>query len=245
MNDVKSARRVIEILRFFSEERQPAALARIAEALTFPKSSCLALMDTLIAEGYAYQTAGRYYLTGRWSREADLVSRHDQLTARCHASLEQLGATIGETVITAKLSGRQVTYLDVIEADRVLRFSAHVGQHKPIHAAASGRALLGALKPDEARQIAATLDYVKLTATTPRSARALLLKVDEGVQRGWHVNLGDHQADTVSIAAAGLLDGTPIALVVGAPRSRVEPHIDRIGKALRTAMAGLQSANPS
>ena len=59
MNDVKSAKRVLDILRFFSEERAPASLARLSSALAFPKSSCLALMETLVAEGYAYQSDGR------------------------------------------------------------------------------------------------------------------------------------------------------------------------------------------
>ncbi|CAN5436461.1 IclR family transcriptional regulator [soil metagenome] len=245
MNEVKSAKRVIEILRFFSEEKQPAALGRIAEALDFPKSSCLALMDTLITEGYAYQTSGRYYLTGRWAREADIVSRHDQLAARCRSSLLALGQAVNETVITAKLSGLRVSYLDVIEADRVLRFSAHIGQHKPIHAAASGRALLSVLDPQEIDRIVAALEYPALTASTPRSAKALRRKIDEGRQCGWHVNIGEHQVDTVSIAAAGVIDGTAIALVVGAPRGRIEHSVDRIGKALRSAMTELQTSNPT
>ncbi|MEO5671559.1 MAG: helix-turn-helix domain-containing protein, partial [Ramlibacter sp.] len=142
MNDVKSAKRVLEILRFFAEAKEPASLARISSALNFPKSSCLALMETLVAEGYAYQTDGRYYLTGRWQREADIVARHDRLALRCRPTLQRLSDDVGETVLLAQLAHDQVVYLDVIEADHVLRFTASVGQRKPLHASASGRALL-------------------------------------------------------------------------------------------------------
>lgn len=244
MSDVKSARRVLDILRFFSEEKAPASLARVSAALDFPKSSCLALLETLVAEGYAYQADGRYYLTRRWLREAQEVSRHEAIALRCRSTLESLGQSVGETVILAQLAQDKVVYLDVIEpADLVLRFSATVGQHKAIHASASGRALLAALPAEEMRRIAETLDYRKFTPATPSGPRALVRAVEEGRQRGWHVNLGEHQPETASIAAPAVLDGIVLALVVGAPTSRVASKIDRIGAAIQRAAARLSDSH--
>ena len=241
MNDVKSAKRVLEILRFFAEAKEPASLARIAGALNFPKSSCLALMETLVAEGYAYQTDGRYYLTGRWLRESDAVARHDRLALRCRPTMQRLGDDIGETVILAQLAQDKVVYLDVIEADHVLRFTAFVGQRKPIHASASGRALLSLLGDAELKKLAKSLDYERLTGAEPSNATALLRAVEEGRRRGWHVNLGEHQADTISIAAPVLLDGAQLALVVGAPAGRLKNNVNLVGAALERAAAELQS----
>ena len=73
-NDVKSARRVLDILQFFAQIRAPATLSQISAGLDIPKSSCLALLDTLEGDGYAHQTAGRYYLTRRWLNEARVVA---------------------------------------------------------------------------------------------------------------------------------------------------------------------------
>lgn len=241
MNDVKSAKRILEILRFFAEEKEPASLARISAALSFPKSSCLALMETLVGEGYAYQADGRYYLTGRWQREAEVVARHDRLALRCRAALQRLGQEVGETVILAQLSQNKVVYLDVIEADHVLRFTAFVGQRKPIHAAASGRALLSLLPEDEMHRVAESLDYASFTGATPTNPKALLDAVEQGRRRGWHVNLGEHQADTISIAAPVVLDGTALALVVGAPAGRLRDKVDKVGAALQRAASELQS----
>ena len=241
MNDVKSAKRILEILRFFAEEKEPAALARISAALGFPKSSCLALMETLVAEGYAYQATGRYYLTGRWQREAETVARHDRLPLRCRPTLQRVGEEVGETVILAQLAQDKVVYLDVIEANHVLRFTAFVGQRKPIHAAASGRALLSALPPQEMRRVAESLDYAAFTATTPADADALVAAVEEGRRRGWQVNVGEHQADTISIAVPLVLDGAVLALVVGAPSSRLQDKVDTVGAALQRAASELQA----
>jgi IclR family transcriptional regulator, acetate operon repressor len=245
MNDVKSAKRVLDILCFFSEEKAPASLARLCAALNFPKSSCLALMETLVAEGYAYQSDGRYYLTGRWLRESEVVAKHDRFAIRCRPTLEHLGDELGETVILAQLAQKKVVYLDVIEAAHVLRFAAFSGQRKPIHAAASGRALLGALPSADARRIAESLDYEKYTAQTPNSAAALLKAVAEERARGWHVNLGEHQADTISIAVPLVLDGAVLALVVGAPVNRLKNRLDKAGAVLQRAAAALMAANKS
>ena len=243
MNDVKSAKRVLEILRFFADEKEPASLARIAAALSFPKSSCLALMETLAAEGYAYQAAGRYYLTGRWLREAGIVAQHDRLALRCRATLERLGQELGETVILAQLAHDKVVYLDVIEADHVLRFSAFVGQRKPIHAAASGRALMSVLPEPERRSLADSLAYEAYTGAAPRDRDALLQAVEQGRRRGWHLNIGEHQADTISVAVPVVLDGAALALVVGAPAGRLRDKVDQVGAALQRAASELQT-NP-
>ena len=243
MNDVKSAKRILEILRFFAEEKEPASLARIAGALSFPKSSCLALMETLVGEGYAYLNDGRYYLTGRWQREADIVAKHDRLALRCRAAMQRLGDEIGETVILAQLAQDKVVYLDVIEADHVLRFAAFVGQRKPIHASASGRALLSLLPDAEMRKVAQSLDYAPLTGAEPSDAAALLAAVDAGRRRGWQVNVGEHQADTISIAVPLVLDGAALTLVVGAPTARLKDQVDKVGVALQRAASELQAMN--
>jgi len=235
MGDVKSARRVLDILRFFSEEKEPASLARVAGALDLPKSSCLALLETLVAEGYAYQADGRYYLTGRWAREADVVARHDRLAPRCRHLLQRLSEELDETVMLAQLSQRRVVYLDVLEASHVLRFAAFVGQRKPVHASASGRALLATLPDDEVLQFARAVELTPLTPATLSTPEALVAVVQEGRRRGWHLNLGEHQAETVSAAASFLLDGTALAFVAGAPASRAQDRMDLWGEVLKRA----------
>jgi len=242
MSNVKSAHRVLDILHFFSKEKAPASLARISSALNFPKSSCLALFETLIAGGYAYQTEGRYYLTQRWFCEAELVARHDQIALRCRAVLERLAGTVGETVMLAQLARQKVIYLDVVEPDLVVRFSAFVGQLKPIHASASGKALLSALPDEQMQQILGSLDFKSFTNATLSTPRALVKAVEEGRRRGWHVNMGEHEAETVSIAVPVVLQGPVLALVVGAPMNRISSKVDSIGAAVKHAASELMNS---
>lgn len=245
MNEVKSAKRVLEILQFFAASQAPASLSQISGTLGFPKSSCLALLDTLEADGYAYQTSGRYYLTRRWLSEAELVAAHDQTAARVRPVLEQLRAQLQETLILAQRSGERVLYLDVAEAERTVRFAAQVGQTKPLHASASGRALLALMPPSERALLVERLQLEAYTAKTLTDRASLLQAIEQGKRRGWHANLGEHQADTLSIAAPLVLHGMGFALVVGAPMGRASKRIDEIGQALAAASRSLtQSIEP-
>lgn len=239
MNDVKSAKRVLEILQFFAASKAPATLSQISVALGFPKPSCLALLATLEANGYAYQASGRYYLTRRWLNEAQTVAAHDQIASRIHPVLQRLQAELNETLILAQRSAHRVLYLDVIEADRVVRFSAHVGQTKPLHASASGRALLGLVPLAQRKALVMDLPLDAYTDKTVTAPHALLDAIEEGIRRGWHTNLGEHQADTLSVAAPLLLHGMPLALVVGAPMGRAGARVQEIGQALAAACRDL------
>ena len=245
VNEVKSAKRVLEIVQFFAEERSPATLSQLAAALGFPKSSCLALLETLEADGWAYQIGGRYYLTRRWLNESRVIAEHDPFTATIRPVLEELQAELGETLILAHRLGDRVVYLEVSEPARVVRFSARVGETKPLHAAASGRALLGAMDVEARREIASRLTFKRYTEATLANATALLDKVEQEAARGWHVNFGEHQADTLSVAAPLVMYGEPFALVVGAPMFRAGAAADRIGQTLaatcRTVVRGIAS----
>jgi DNA-binding IclR family transcriptional regulator len=194
-------------------------------------------MDTLEAEGYAYHVDGRYYLTRRWQQEGQVVADHDQLSARFRPILESLQAQVRETLILAQRAGDEVVYLDVVEGGQVLRFAAHVGQRKPLHASASGRALLGALDDAELLPLLDGLDYPRCTDATPATAARLLAVIREERRRGWHLNLGEYQADTLSVAAPVVLHGLVLALVVGAPISRAGHKVEAIGAALVAAAA--------
>lgn len=243
LNEVKSAKRILEILQFFAATQAPASLTQLSAALGFPKSSCLALLDTLEADGYAYQTNGRYYLTRRWLNEAEIVSSHDQIALRVRPVLEQLREQLLETLILAQRSEDRVIYLDVAEPERIVRFAARVGQTKPLHASASGRALLGLMPVLERTRLVAQLPLNMYTDSTLTKQPALLEAIEQGNRRGWHVNLGEHQADTLSVAVPLVLHGVSLALVVGAPLSRAIERIDQIGEALSHASFSLAQRN--
>ncbi|MHC8946747.1 IclR family transcriptional regulator [Advenella incenata] len=232
MNDVKSAKRVLDILQFFARTKEPATLSQIAATLGFPKSSCLALLDTLEGDGYAHQIAGRYYLTRRWLHEARIISEHDPLIKLIHPTLEGLCKELGETVLLAQRTGEHLVYLDVVEPELTVRFTARVGQVKPLHASASGRAILAGMPSRERENLLSKIKLERYTKNTIVSLARLRTLLEQEIKQGWHINYGEHQIDTLSVAAPLVVFDTQYALVVGAPLSRARDKADQIGQTL-------------
>ena len=166
MATVKSADRTLQILEAFAAAGEPLGIAELARRLAIPVSACYALLRTLELRGYLYELGLRkgWYPTLRWLHKARAVAEHDPMLARVTPLLEALGEATGETIVFGKRSGTEVVYLNVVESPHSIRYSAQIGDRKPLHSSSAGKALLGAL-PREER--AALLDNLKLARVTP------------------------------------------------------------------------------
>ncbi|MGD9944629.1 MAG: IclR family transcriptional regulator [Burkholderiaceae bacterium] len=231
---VKSAVRVLQVLEHFAATRRPALAAELREHLDLPKSSCFALMDTLRNAGYVYwvgRDAG-YYPTRKWFDLSRIVAEHDPVLLVVEPHLAAVRDATGETAILAKLDGLRVLYLAAAESHQVVRFSAGAGEHRPVHPASSGRALLGALPREEREALIARLPLTRFTSATCTDPRKLNALVERENAQGWHVNLGQHAPDTASVAVAFSFGLEHYALVVGAPLHRLKGRIPKVAKEL-------------
>ncbi|MBL8569557.1 MAG: IclR family transcriptional regulator [Phreatobacter sp.] len=239
LTPVKSAQRVLDIFEFYAERGSPATLSEIASLLQMPKSSCLALLSTLSARGYLYEMRAQvgYYPTRRWFDKAEVITARDPLIAMARPILSRLRDELGETLIFAKLSGRQIVYLDVAESREVLRYTAVAGQTKPLHGTASGKAALGALPEPARRTMMAQLDFDRLTPRTLQNAETLEQEIRHGQARGFHVSLGENVPDAAAVAVAISLNQEICVLTAAGLTRRLEHRLDEIGELLRRAAA--------
>jgi DNA-binding IclR family transcriptional regulator len=235
---------VLDVLEYFAAATRPATLAQLSKQLQLPKSSCFALLETLRQAGYVYGLGKDigYYPTRRWSDLGEAISRNDPVLALTASSLAAIRDQSNETAILAKRDGLEVLYLAVAEPDRVLRFAAYAGQRKPIHSASSGRALLGLMPPAERAALIDRLERRRFSKTTLVDPDDIEAAIRRGIKHGWHVSIGEYQADTTAVAAAFRLGGEDYAFVVGGPTPRIKPHVDAIGELLAQHAAALSQA---
>lgn len=92
--DNRSADRTLAILEAFEELRRPLTLRELGEYCDIPVSTCHALVHTLLARGYLYQTGRRkdLYPTRRLLSLASTIVAHDPFLERMAPMLEQLRA---------------------------------------------------------------------------------------------------------------------------------------------------------
>ena len=77
-SEVKSAGRILDILEYMSDCREPIPLARIIRDLSLPKSSAHGLVQTLVARGHVSRNSMGHYVLVESSRHGFPFRRHEE-----------------------------------------------------------------------------------------------------------------------------------------------------------------------
>ena len=151
MASVQSVERAFSILRCLAGG--PAGLSEVAERVDLPKSTVSRLLATLQELGAVEQSgSGSTYRVGDAMIDiaaGALPGRNIIHVARPH--LVELVEALGETAGLSVLDGREVVYLDQVDADNPVGVRDWTGERLPAHAASSGLVLLANL-PKGARE---------------------------------------------------------------------------------------------
>ena len=240
---VKSADRTVQILEAFAAAGEPLGIAELARRLAIPVSACYGLIRTLEVRGYLYELGLRkgWYPTLRWLQKARAVAAHDPMRERVTPLLEALCAATGETVVLGKRSGSSVIYLNVVESGNSIRYSAQVGERKPLHSSSAGKALLGAMPPAERATLLGALKLTRVTPHTLVRREALEKDLAAGAKRGWYATRGENVADVHALGAPVRIDGELYAVVVAGPAHRIESALKSHAAALLRTVQSLEA----
>ena len=224
---VTAVERVLDILEAFQTSRKPLSLTDLAEVAGIPKSSCHAIVATLIARGYLYSlTRPRaLYPTRRMYDIARDIHEKDPFVERMMPLLERLRDSSRETVILGKQQGDAVIYLQVVESPHSIRYSAKPGEFKPLHSSAIGKALMGSLKEPELRTALKSLDLKAATPATLTDREALVGDILESRRRGYFLTRGENVPDVWAVSAFLTVNAQTLAVAIAGPRHRMETSV--------------------
>ncbi|MBV8247858.1 MAG: IclR family transcriptional regulator, partial [Comamonas sp.] len=221
---VTSVDRMIDIYEVFQNGQTPLSLTELAEAVNIPKSTCHALVSTLIARGYLY-TLSRprtLYPTRRMFDVMRDICAKDPLVERAMPVLERLRDATRETIILGKRQADSVIYLQVVEGLHSIRYSAKPGEFKPLHSSSIGKALLGSLKETELRAWLKERKLQAITTATKVEHEALVQDVLDSRKQGYFVTRGENVSDVWAIAAFINVYNETLAVAVAGPQHRLE-----------------------
>lgn len=224
---VTAVERVLDILEAFQTSQKPLSLTDLAEVAGIPKSSCHAIVATLIARGYLYSlTRPRaLYPTRRMYDIARDIHEKDPFVERMMPLLERLRDSSRETVILGKQQGDAVIYLQVVESPHSIRYSAKPGEFKPLHSSAIGKALMGSLKEPELRTALKSLDLKAATPATLTDREALVEDILESRRRGYFLTRGENVPDVWAVSAFLTVNAQTLAVAIAGPRHRMETSV--------------------
>ena len=224
---VTAVGRVLDILDAFQRVQKPLSLTELAEITAIPKSSCHAIVATLIARGYVYSlTRPRaLYPTRRLLDVARDIHAHDPFVENDIPMLEQLRDNTQETVILGKRQGSAIIYLQVFESLHSIRYSSKSGEFKPLHSSAIGKALLGSLKEAELRDQLLGRDLMSITQNTITEPDALIFDILESRKRGYFVTRGENVPDVSAVSAFLNVNSETLAVAVAGPSHRMDNKV--------------------
>lgn len=226
MKSVLNALRIAEAVA----EHQPIGVGELARRLRLPKTSVQRALTTLGVAGWLRQEADS---TGRWSLSARVLafgrgSPRQTLRNRSQATMSQLRAETEETILLFVRDGDHVVAIEGLDGTKPVRAHASVGTTAPLHASASGKAILAEL-PDvevEAYVAAGLPAHTDQTITDPRTLRS---ELDRIRKRGYATHRGEWLHDVAAVGAVirdadGRAEG---AIVIAAPAERLPRRRER------------------
>ena len=233
----RSALRVMDILHALAIEPEGIMLAKLSEQLRLPKTSVFTLLRALEGGRYVKSSGGRYTLGDQALRLGASLGQARSFPKSVRPVLEWLAAETGETILLGVLSeeGDEISYVDVIESEKPLRFAVRIGNRRPLYCTAAGKAMLAFLPKSFQTAYLARTKFVKFTYET--SSKDDLKSL-----------LPDIRRRGVVVDANGIIDGaTGIAgacfdeagrascsVTIAGPTSRMIPARRQLEKLTRT-----------
>ena len=237
MSDAKSVERVFAILEMFERERRPLSLKDLSEYCQIPTSTCHSLVHSMLNRSYLYQTGRRkdLYPTRRLFDIGSRIVANDMILQRLAPTMEILRERTRETVILGKRQKDSVTYLEVLESPQTIRYSANVGDMKPLHSTCIGKTMLGAMRPQDLRDWLETHPLESVTDTTITSYARLMDALEDGKRKGYYTTRGENVVDVTAVAVPVSVNNEFLGIAVAGPSHRMDAVFDEIVSALQAA----------
>jgi IclR family acetate operon transcriptional repressor len=241
VSDTTSAERVLAILEMFERERRALSLKELSEYCRIPPSTCHSLVQTLLKHSYLYNTGRRkdLYPTRKLYDIGVVVVANDLILQRLEPAMRALREATRETIILGKRHKDNILYLEVLEGPQTVRYSAKVGELKPLHSTCIGKTILSGLPPEEVRRWLADHPPEKVTENTITSYARLMDDLREGKKRGYFTTRGENVPDVSAVAFSLNINDESFGLAVAGPSHRIDARFDEIIRNLRETQKSL------
>ena len=237
MSDTTSAERVLAILEMFGRERRPLSLKELSEYCQIPSSTCHSLVQTLLKHSYLYNTGLRkdLYPTRKLYDIGVAIVTNDLILQRIEPAMQALRESTRETIILGKRHKDKIIYLEVLEGPQTVRYSAKVGDSKPLHSTCIGKTILSGWPPEEVRRWLTEHPQEKITENTITSYARLMDNLQGSKKLGYFTTRGENVPDVSAIAVPLSINDESFGLAVAGPSYRIDARFDEILRELKAA----------
>ncbi|WP_051390175.1 IclR family transcriptional regulator [Bradyrhizobium sp. Ec3.3] len=236
---VKQIENALSLLEYFAERKRPATLADVVGHFGWPRSSVFHILSTLAESGYLYEPQVRegFYPTPKWLQLATEIAEAQPIPEGLTRIIRVLAQETGETVCISAASGQYAVFLDVMESESPVRYSAKLGKRVPIHLTASGLALLSQLKEKDREIILRKATYDERGPNGARNIVEVRETLMTGCERGWFQSASHYTPDLGGVAVPVEVGSRSFAITVAGPLFRAESLFGSFASAIHGAIA--------
>ena len=221
-SQVKSATRTLDIIEYIVAHDRPLVAQDIAVALGIPVSSLSYLLGTLVDRGYLNRD-GRRYSAGPGLQRLQARPGGFTLAERAAPLVRTLRVQLNETTSFFVRTGWEVEAIVTETSDQALRYAVPTGSRLPMHALASGKALLAALPDDELDRYFAESERTRFTPSTVTGEKALRREIEEIRKSGIALTDEEFSLGIRGIGRVVTVGGEAVgALSVAVPKARFD-----------------------
>ena len=201
---VPSVERAVRILMSLAGEANSATLASLSQGLGLPRSSTLALCNTLQRAGFLTRDATKLYRLGPSTLE---LSRAYLAGTNLHGEFQRVCQELrilpNQTIVLGVRNGADTVYIGQRPGLMPVGVSYEPGLHLPAHCTATGKALLSELDPDALLELYGGDPTTPLATLTPKSIdsyAALTAELEDVRQHGYST---DDEETTLGMICIG------------------------------------------
>jgi IclR family transcriptional regulator, blcABC operon repressor len=208
---VPAVHRAATVLDFLATSSDPVGFGQLAAAVDMPRSSlhnvCMALVDTGLIERGA---DGRFQIGLRVVELARARLARTELVGTFLEACRELGG-IEETLVLGVLSGIDVVYVGVVNADRPLAVRYQIGMRLPAWSTGTGKAILSTLSEQAVKQLLTSVGSDAAAKTPVPPLEDLLAELQLTRQRGFSIDDEETAKGMVCIGVPVFEDNEPHA----------------------------------
>jgi IclR family acetate operon transcriptional repressor len=226
-SQVKSATRTLDIIEYVVAHDRPLVAQEIAVALGIPVSSLSYLLGTLVERGYLARD-GRRYSAGPGLQRLQARSGGFSLAERAAPLVRTLRVQLNETTSFFVQEGWEVEAIVTETSEQALRYAIDTGRRLPMHALASGKALLATLPDAELSRYFAEVRLDRFTPSTVTSEAKLRKQIGEIRKRGFSTTDEELHLGINGLGRAVTIGGDVVgALSVAIPKVRYDAAMEK------------------
>ena len=217
-------------------------LTELAERISVSKSSAFALLQTLIARGFAADSgtrlSRRYRLGMALAKLGDAAEVQSPLISLALPVLQALTDATGLTTRLVVPDGPYAVVTARVDAPGTVRFATYLGKREYPHCTSAGKALLAALPRQQARALALEAGMPARTERTITDPDDLLRDLEVSAARGYTID-DEEDSEGVFCVGAAIFDrnGESVAAISGTGLKLNRPtwRMDELGVSIRDA----------